>query len=319
MKDDNGVGPAATVVDSSGAFNIFDSYAINGTGAVAFSATLDDDNLGVPAIYVGPNPKKNRVIRPGDKLDGGTVAGLNFCEEGLNDSGQLAFVAEIEDRNGDVRVAVYRASPTRLRGWVRSSTAPEASGRSWRSWGTGPGGLGGRGRVRRDRAGPEGTGRVWGTGRRAPGGVWRAGRVWWGPGGGPGGSGGPGGGSGGPGGGGPGGSGGPRRVAARVARREGRSAGGTGAGRNVGGTAAGRNVGGTAEGRSAGGTAEGRTASGRGLWPRPKESPSLAPRTSNTRREKDSSPSRFRSLNVSTLTKACLLPGRKDREPDTLS
>ena len=103
--------PATTVVDSSGAFNIFHSYAINNTGAVAFSATLDDDNLGIPAIYVGPNPKKDRVIGPGDKLDGGTVAGLNFCEEGLNDSGQLAFVAEIEDRNGDVRVAVFRASP----------------------------------------------------------------------------------------------------------------------------------------------------------------------------------------------------------------
>ena len=44
---------------------------------------------------------------------GGTVAGLRFCEEGLNDSGQLAFVAEIEDRNGDVRVAVFRATRTK--------------------------------------------------------------------------------------------------------------------------------------------------------------------------------------------------------------
>jgi len=107
----DGVGTDTTVVDSSGAFNIFHSYALNNTGAVAFSATLDDDNLAIPAIYVGPNPKKNRVIRPGDKLDGGTVSGLGFCEEGLNDSGQLAFVAEIEDRNGEVRVAVFRASP----------------------------------------------------------------------------------------------------------------------------------------------------------------------------------------------------------------
>ncbi|MGH3334477.1 MAG: DUF7453 family protein [Nocardioides sp.] len=110
VKDDDGVGPATTVVDSSGAFNIFDSYALNNTGAVAFSATLDDDNLGIPSIYVGPDPKKDRVIGPGDKLDGGTVAGLNFCEEGLDDSGQLAFIAEIEDRNGDVRVGVFRAT-----------------------------------------------------------------------------------------------------------------------------------------------------------------------------------------------------------------
>lgn len=107
----DGVGPATRVVDSSGTFNIFHSYSINNTGAVAFSATLDADNLGIPSIFVGPNPKKDRVIGPGDKLDGGTVAGLRFCEEGLNDSGQLAFVAEIEDRNGDVRVAVFRATP----------------------------------------------------------------------------------------------------------------------------------------------------------------------------------------------------------------
>ena len=106
----DGVGPATRVVDSSGAFDVFDAYAINNTGAVAFSATLDSDDLGIPSIFVGPRPKKDRVIGPGDKLDGGTVAGLRFCEEGLNDSGQLAFIAEIEDGNGDVRVAVFRAT-----------------------------------------------------------------------------------------------------------------------------------------------------------------------------------------------------------------
>lgn len=106
----DGVGQDTTVADSSGAFNLFHSYAINSSGSVAFSATLDSDDLAVPSIFVGPRPKKDRVIGPGDKLDGGTVAGLRFCEEGLNDSGQLAFVAEIEDRNGEVRVAVFRAT-----------------------------------------------------------------------------------------------------------------------------------------------------------------------------------------------------------------
>jgi hypothetical protein len=105
-----GSGPDTTVADSTGAFDVFDSYALNNAGAVAFSATLDGDDLGIPSIFVGPNPKKNRVIGPGDKLDGGTVVGLNFCEEGLNDSGQLAFVADIEDRNGDVRTGVFRAT-----------------------------------------------------------------------------------------------------------------------------------------------------------------------------------------------------------------
>jgi hypothetical protein len=107
----DGVGPTTRVVDSSGAFDIFDAYALNDTGAVAFSATLDSDDLEIPSIFVGPSPKKDRVVGPGDKLDGGRVAGLRFCEEGLNDAGQLAFVAEIEDRNGEVRVAVFRATP----------------------------------------------------------------------------------------------------------------------------------------------------------------------------------------------------------------
>jgi hypothetical protein len=106
----DGDGPDTTVVDSSGAFDVFDSFALNNAGAVAFSAILDSDNLGIPSIFVGPDPKKDRVIGPGDKLDGGTVAGLRFCEEGLNDSGQLAFVADIEDRNGDVRTGVFRAT-----------------------------------------------------------------------------------------------------------------------------------------------------------------------------------------------------------------
>jgi hypothetical protein len=110
----NGAGTDTTVVDSSGAFNIFDSYALNNSGAVAFSATLDDDNIGIPAIYVGPNPKKDVVIQLGDSLDGGTVVGLNFCEEGLNDSGQLAFIAEIEDPDSDFpRAAVFRATLSR--------------------------------------------------------------------------------------------------------------------------------------------------------------------------------------------------------------
>jgi hypothetical protein len=104
-------GPATRVVDSTGAFNVFDSYALNNNGAVAFSALLDDDELGIPSIFDGPSPKKNKVIGPGDKLDGGIVAGLNFCEEGLNDSGQLAFVAVIEDRGSDEpRAAVFRAT-----------------------------------------------------------------------------------------------------------------------------------------------------------------------------------------------------------------
>jgi hypothetical protein len=52
------------------------------------------------------------VIAPGDTLDGATVTGLTFCEEGLNDSGQLAFTAFFEDPDTfEQRAAVFRATP----------------------------------------------------------------------------------------------------------------------------------------------------------------------------------------------------------------
>jgi hypothetical protein len=45
-------------------------------------------------------------------LDGETVTGLKFCEESLNDSGQLAFTAYFEDPETlETRVAVFRATP----------------------------------------------------------------------------------------------------------------------------------------------------------------------------------------------------------------
>lgn len=63
-------------------------------------------------IFVGPDPVADRVIATGDTLDGATVQNLTFCEEGLSDSGQLGFVAQLEDPtspNG-FRMAVFRAT-----------------------------------------------------------------------------------------------------------------------------------------------------------------------------------------------------------------
>jgi hypothetical protein len=55
----------------------------------------------------------DRVIATGDTLDGATVTGLTFCEEGLNDQGQLAFTAFFEDpATFETRVAVFLATPS---------------------------------------------------------------------------------------------------------------------------------------------------------------------------------------------------------------
>jgi hypothetical protein len=53
------------------------------------------------------------VVGTGDTLDGSTVTNLRICDEGLNDSGQLAFQATFNDPSAPegVRVAVFRAMP----------------------------------------------------------------------------------------------------------------------------------------------------------------------------------------------------------------
>ena len=53
------------------------------------------------------------VFAMGDTLDGSTVTNLRFCDEGLNDSGQLVFQATFDDPSvpDGVRVAIYRATP----------------------------------------------------------------------------------------------------------------------------------------------------------------------------------------------------------------
>jgi hypothetical protein len=98
-----------TVADTRGEFGSFGFRppAINNAGDVAFHATTDD--FATSGIFVGPD----RVISTGDALDGRTVQNLVFCEEGLSDSGQLAFVAQLEDLDSPngFRMAVFRATP----------------------------------------------------------------------------------------------------------------------------------------------------------------------------------------------------------------
>jgi hypothetical protein len=105
-------GPLTTVVDTRGEFASFGFRppSLNSAGEVAFHATLDDSTSG---IFVGPDPAQDRVIAAGDTLDGATVSSLTFCEEGLSDSGQLAFTAFFEDPvTFETRAAVFRATPS---------------------------------------------------------------------------------------------------------------------------------------------------------------------------------------------------------------
>lgn len=98
-----------TIADSSGPFNTFFSDpSINDLGQVAFLADLDSGLLG---IFNGPDPIANKVIGVGDDLAGSKVVYINVHEEGLNNAGQIAFEAELQDAAGNRSYTVFRAEP----------------------------------------------------------------------------------------------------------------------------------------------------------------------------------------------------------------
>jgi hypothetical protein len=111
-------GTRTVIADTRGEFSSFGfrppSLNNNGdNGDVAFLATLDD--FTTTGIFVGSDPMNDRVISTGDTLDGSTVQNIIFCEEGLSDSGELAFVAQLADNpetlEDESRTAVFRATP----------------------------------------------------------------------------------------------------------------------------------------------------------------------------------------------------------------
>jgi hypothetical protein len=109
-------GPLTIIADTQGPFQSFGFFfgfqapALNNNGDVAFTADLDSGPRG---IFIGRDPVTDRVIETGETLDGMTITNLRFCEEGLNDSGQLAFQATFNDPSvpEGIRVAIFRATP----------------------------------------------------------------------------------------------------------------------------------------------------------------------------------------------------------------
>jgi hypothetical protein len=105
-------GPLTTVADTNGPFGSFGFRppSINNDGEVAFLATLDD--FQTTGIFTGPDAVEDEVISTGDELDGAIVSNLSFCEEGLNNSGELTFIATLDELDGSgFRTAVFRATP----------------------------------------------------------------------------------------------------------------------------------------------------------------------------------------------------------------
>lgn len=101
----NGYGETELLVDDSGKFSFFSSEpALNNNGEVAFYAELDDGSAG---IYVGSQLGISLVVAEGDVIAGSKVEDISFAQEGLNDTGKIAFQARLEDGN----IAIFRAEP----------------------------------------------------------------------------------------------------------------------------------------------------------------------------------------------------------------
>ena len=93
------------VVDDSGPFDRLWGFGLNDSGTVAFYARLDG---GVAiGIFTGPDPVADKVIQTGDALFGSTVTNIEFYNDALNNSSQIAFRAELADG----RQIIARADP----------------------------------------------------------------------------------------------------------------------------------------------------------------------------------------------------------------
>jgi hypothetical protein len=97
-------GVVTTIADTSGLFSFVGPYGINEEGTVALFAQLD---AGGEGFFISSGAVTNKVIATGDALFGSTVTSLYGLTNGLNNSGQLSFYAELADGTQ----GIFRAEP----------------------------------------------------------------------------------------------------------------------------------------------------------------------------------------------------------------
>jgi hypothetical protein len=94
--------------------------AINNQNLVVFGAhpeAFTPSTTYTPyGLFTGSDPVADRVIMEGDMLDGATInlKSLQFCRNGLNNKGQIAFIATLSDGTKGVWVATPVPEPSIL-------------------------------------------------------------------------------------------------------------------------------------------------------------------------------------------------------------
>lgn len=98
-------GELSTIVDDTGPIVEFTNDPfINSQGMVVYEAELADGTMG---LFTGPDFSADSVVKTGDALDGSIVNSVWSWGHGLNDRGQVAFYAQLDDG----RRGIYVASP----------------------------------------------------------------------------------------------------------------------------------------------------------------------------------------------------------------
>jgi hypothetical protein len=102
-------GAFSTIAETNGAYVRLSKVALNNKGEVAFQADIPGPtpNRALTGIFTGPDPIADKVLAVGDLLFSSTVTELSLWRDGLNDAGQIAFLATLADG----RQVIGRTSP----------------------------------------------------------------------------------------------------------------------------------------------------------------------------------------------------------------
>jgi hypothetical protein len=105
----DGSGTTTTLATTAGAYSEIWDVWYKANGKLGFTARLDSGGYGV---FTGPDAVADKVIGPGDALDGSTVNWAWSMGEGMNDNGQIAFWAQLADGRSGIYVADPVPEPT---------------------------------------------------------------------------------------------------------------------------------------------------------------------------------------------------------------
>jgi hypothetical protein len=100
-------GSLTTIATTNNTFLDFYNLAINDRGTVVFSAEIG----GGAGIFTGSDPITDKVIAVGDEFFGSTISYLSYYREGLNDSDQIAFYAQLANGTSGIYLAERGSEP----------------------------------------------------------------------------------------------------------------------------------------------------------------------------------------------------------------